>query len=43
MSFRVRSVLVLAVGIALGLMLSVGTAVRADREAVAEKPHCATY
>ena len=38
MSFRVRSVLVLAVGIALGLMLSVGTAVRADREAVAEKP-----
>ena len=38
MSFRVRSVLVLAVGIALGLMLSVGTAVRADREAAAEKP-----
>lgn len=38
MSFRVRSVLVLAVGIALGLMLSVGTAVRADREAATEKP-----
>lgn len=38
MSFRIRSVLVLAVGIALGLMLSVGTAVRADRETAAEKP-----
>ena len=36
MSLRMRSVLALAVGTVLGLTLSLGTAVRADRQSVAE-------